>query len=358
MKPRIAIHWAGDPTSGGPARLAQQLLTSDVAQEFELLPLHQERPAAGPNIGLVAQFLRQLKVSEVDLVQVSGLGNEGFHAALAARLARRPVLLVIHGTVRDLAAPKNKLRNAIVARVLEPMTLRMASRIVTVAAHPMERSFLRRHAPKLGTPIVNGTPPRDAISAAASARLRSHLGLADDDIVCVNVGRLSLEKGHRHLADAVKDRAAELRAAKFRLLLAGEGPDAEDIRVLYEPVGDIVRFLGVRTDVEVLLRVADMFCFPTLHENMSLALLEAMAHGLAIVATDIPGNREALGPAGLMVPPADPVALGTAITTLTLNPEERSRLGLMARERQASLFTLAGMLDKYRSIYRETIGHA
>lgn len=352
-KPRVAVHWAGSPTSGGPAKIAAKLLQSDLAEDFDLFPLHQTA-AAGPfNLQLVASWIRALREQDVDLVHVSGLGNEGFHAALASWVAGRRTLVVVHGTVRDLRMPGSRLRNSIVAHLLEPLTLLMADRVGTVSKHASTRRFLAPFKRKLSTPLLNGTevlrnpgdPPVD----------RGDLGISPDAVVAISVGRMSLEKGFGTLAEAMAAAQRELRDCGFHLVLVGTGPDEPAIRHLYDGVADMVTFTGAREDVPALLRMSDMFCLPSFHENLSVAILEAMSAGVCIIASDIPGNREAIGNAGSVVPVGDPHALGRSLVEHTRSALMRSEMGQRAKERHLNLFTSEAMVDRYRTTYRETM---
>ena len=95
-----------------------------------------------------------------------------------------------------------------------------------------------------------------------------------------------------------------------------------------------VKFLGIRHDIPVLLSLADLFVFPSRFEGMPNAVLEAMSHGLPVIATAVQGVDEIIrdGENGLLVPVEDPIMLSDAILRLLKNPDERRRLGSAARE--------------------------
>jgi len=172
-------------------------------------------------------------------------------------------------------------------------------------------------------------------------RVRSELALGDGPVLIVT-SRLHHQKGHRYLFDA----AASLREdfPALCLLVVGEGRQRPEVEAHARRAGvaDAVRFLGFRTDVTDLLRAADIFVLPSLLEGLPHTALEAMAVGLAVVATGVDGVGEAVvdGETGLLVPPADPAALSDAIRRLLCDPSRAARMGRAGRERVAADFAL------------------
>ena len=151
--------------------------------------------------------------------------------------------------------------------------------------------------------------------------------------VLLSVGRLAEQKGHRFLLEAMPVILAEHPDA--RLLLAGDGHLRDALAAQAAPFEDRVSFLGVREDVPALIAHADLFVFPSLWEGQGNALLEAMAVGVPIVATDIPSTRETVtdGEHALLVPPGDAAALVSAVNRLLADPAMAARLAAAARIR-------------------------
>jgi len=124
-RPIVVQHSFGDPNSGGPITALGRILDSSLASKYEFVRMHQPSTAKPVDVRLLRQWVSFLRRVQPDLVHVRGLGNEGFRAALAARLAGCPRILVsIHGTVRDLNVPTSPRRTALV-RLVEPATLRL-----------------------------------------------------------------------------------------------------------------------------------------------------------------------------------------------------------------------------------------
>ncbi|MFO0908644.1 MAG: glycosyltransferase family 4 protein [Isosphaeraceae bacterium] len=181
---------------------------------------------------------------------------------------------------------------------------------------------------------------------------RLELG-ANDGPVVLFTGRLHPQKSLDILFDAWPRVARETRAL---LVLAGDGPERGRLETRADELdlGDRVRFLGRVDDVADVLRAADLFVLPSVAEGMSNSLLEAMATGLACIASDIGGNQDLLAPgeAGCLVSHRTPDAWADAIIGLLQNPTHRSRLGSRALRRIHEEFSIARVVDRYVALYR------
>lgn len=358
--PIIVQHSFGDPGSGGPIGALGRLLTSPLADDYTLVSMHQDRATGGFNLSLIREWVANLKQVRPDIVHVRGLGNEGFHAALAAWLAGcRNIVVSIHGTVRDLTVAPHQIRRRVLVSALEPLTLRMATDIVPVCEAMESRSFLDPVREKVRGVIHNGVAVPDEISEAARNSLRTDLGLGPRQVALISVGRLSVEKGHLDLARALSlcdDDVLE----RVVLVLAGDGPDSETILAAYSAVPKLqVQALGRRHDVVELLQASDIFVFPTLHENLSNALLEAMSVGIPVVATAVGGNVEVLAKGGgVLVMPGDHKAFASAVSQMTRSASRRVELGFEARQVVASAFTLDHMVAGWDRCYQDVLSKA
>jgi glycosyltransferase involved in cell wall biosynthesis len=355
MTPVVVQHSFGEPNSGGPITALGRILDSRLADKYEFVRMHQP-PAMKPiDLRLLRQWVLLLRHTRPDLVHVRGLGNEAFRAVLAARLAGCPRILVsVHGTVRDLTGPTS-LRRRLLTRVIEPATLRMATHLATVCQSAARRDFLAPYRSKIAGVIPNGVDPPTA-PRAERLRMRAELELSPDARVCVVIGRLSIEKGHLVLAEALRKVIED--APSPTVLGGGDGPDHERIAQAYGSVEGVdARFLGRRHDVAAILDACDIFVFPTLHENLSNALLEGMAAGLPVVATAVGGNVEVLERGGgILVPPSDPHALADALVRLLTDPDLRARYGRQAREVVRDHYTVDQMVTELDRVYRTILG--
>ena len=132
----------------------------------------------------------------------------------------------------------------------------------------------------------------------------------------------------------------ELADTDAHLVLVGSGTETEALRARAERSGVAAKvlILGSRNDVPSFLAVADLFVFPSLYEGLPLALAEAMAAGLPIIASNVPEIRETVGNTAVLVEPGNVTALSGAIRRLLSNRGAQSQLGLAARRRAEELF--------------------
>lgn len=255
-------------------------------------------------------------------------------AGLAGRIAvrgRRPTIFQPHGW--SFAASTGTTK-AMAVR-WERASARWADRVVCVSEqerHDGERTGVEATWAVVpnGVDLTRFVPVDDA----ARARLRTALELPVGAPVAVTVGRLVKMKGHGILLDAWRRVVSKLPHA--RLLIIGDGPDRAVLEARREPG---VMLVGERADVAQLLALADVYVHPSISEAMSLAVLEAMASGRSIVATDVGGAREAvLGGVGAVVPANDVAALADAVLVRLEDLQVAEREGARARAVAETLF--------------------
>lgn len=351
----ITQHIFGAANSGGPIVALDRLTAANLENEFVFHRMPQPGPAGGINLGLLSHFRKEILRIRPDMVHVRGLGNEGFHGALAARLAGVSRILVsVHGTVRDLQFPGNRIRHALVRDVLEPATLRMASHILTVCHYAAEREFLHPYRNKFVGVVHNGVEiPVPGVGRRAE--LRNQFGVAPEDVVAVCVSRITREKGYFLLAESLAKLPALDRV--LHLWIVGEGPDRAAIETVMPRRSDlVVHFLGHRSDVGDVLVEGDFFLFPSLHENLSNALLEGMSHGLPAIAFAVGGNTEVVASdAGALIPPGDVDSFSRAIAFYVLDSDARQAHGKRARELVAKSFSMSNMIEGMFDVYRRVL---
>ncbi len=171
------------------------------------------------------------------------------------------------------------------------------------------------------------------------------------------VGLLNAAKGHHVLLHAFSDLAGDF--PKARLAIVGEGELRSPLESLLKELGLEGRaFLaGYREDVPSLLKEMDCFVLPSLWEAMPYVLLEAMAAGVPVVATDVNGSRDIVrhGETGLLVPPDDPQALAAALAELLWNPARAESMARAALRRVFKEYSIEKMLDRVEGVYRDVL---
>lgn len=187
--------------------------------------------------------------------------------------------------------------------------------------------------------------------------VRTRLGIATDAPVVICVAKLHPQKGHADLLVALP---TVLRSHPGTVvLLAGEGPLRDQLAASAEAMGITgnVRLLGPRDDVPELLAAADLFVLPSLWEGLPMALLEAMASGLPVVATEVSGTRQVVAPeaTGIIVPVRDPDALAAAMRQLLADPLRARAMGQAGRERIVRGHSVEGQARAHAALYEASI---
>lgn len=188
------------------------------------------------------------------------------------------------------------------------------------------------------------------IASADRASARRAFGVADDEIVIGSVGRLVPVKNYELLL-----RAFSRLRARTRLVFIGEGPERAKLEGVAATCGITSRttLLGHREDVADLLVGLDVFVLPSRSEGMSNTLLEAMAAGVPVMASDVGGNREIVedGRSGLLFASEDEAGLSERLTSLVDDLSLRARLGRAGSDRVIREFSMGSMIRKYETLY-------
>ncbi|MET0226035.1 MAG: glycosyltransferase [Dokdonella sp.] len=271
------------------------------------------------------------------------------YAALALLGIRRSAFLnTRHGMG---GTPVGRLR-ATLYRLSMPRT----DRVVAVCAAAQRNLIERERLPAAKVVSVpNGIPIETftAASAAAHERLTAVLGLSSATRIVGFVGRLNWAKDLPTLLRAFAQ--VRTQRADAALVLVGDGALRAELEALAAALGIAahVHFLGDRNDVRELLPGFDLFAMSSVTEGYSIALLEAAATGLPIVATAVGGNAEIArdGVNGRSVPSGDPAALAAAVEALLGEPAEAVQMGRRGREWALREATVERMHTRYRELY-------
>jgi glycosyltransferase involved in cell wall biosynthesis len=227
---------------------------------------------------------------------------------------------------------------------------------------------LRRLADRLSHAVVANSGAVAAAWIETNSRLRDRMHVVengvqlgppgrsrppDAPVTIVCVASLVGYKGHETLLDALSS-LGDTRAP-WRVWLIGSGPDEASLRerIAASALGGRVELLGRQDDVGSWLEDADAAVLASYSEGLPNAVLEPMAYGLPVAATDVGGVSDLLADgAGLVVPPADAPALAAALRRLIEDPELRASLGAAGRDRVAGRFGIDAMRDRTLSVFR------
>jgi glycosyltransferase involved in cell wall biosynthesis len=292
----------------------------------------------------MARVARRVRDSRIQVVH-SYLFHGNWFGTLMARLARVPVVIASKRSLDVYSRTGERWACRVVNRLADRVTAN--SRAVRDHVHQTEGCPLEKIVV-----IPNGIDLNRVNSRNGTGRTES-LNSAPSGPVVGTVGRLSWKKGQVDLLDA----AAEVlgRVPKACFLLVGDGPLQGELQSRAKKLGieDHVRFAGSVEDGAAVLSQMDIFVLPPHMEGMSNSLLEAMAAGKPVVATNVGGNPEVVvdGKTGLLVPPGNPKALARAILRLLAAPGLARGLGEAGRVRAESEFTTGAMVARLEGLY-------
>ena len=203
--------------------------------------------------------------------------------------------------------------------------------------------------------IYNGINLHDTWHMTHDTCSRESLGIKKDDVVIMHVANLTPVKGHAHLLQAMARVLPE--CPKVKLVLVGEGPLRGQLTEMVEQLNltNHVVFLGKREDARQLLNMADICVLPSLSEGMSNAILEYMAAGKPVVATNVGGNPELVqnGETGILVDKENSEQLAKALILLANAPYKRTEMGRNGYEKVKNKFTLPAMVSAYTDLFTD-----
>jgi len=275
--------------------------------------------------------------------------------ALAARLAG----------IRTVAMSRRSLNDYQRRRPLLGWTerrLHRLTRFATANSRAVAEELVAEGFPPSNVALIhNGIAP-GSTDAPSRTAIRQILGLPPDAIVFVMVANLLAYKGHAALLSALAA-AAPCFGKPWRVLFPGEDRGlgiALQRQAMAAGLADNILWLGPRGDVRELLAAADVGLLTSTGEGFSNAILEYMAAGLPVIATDVGGNPEAVvdGRTGILVPPDAVEPLANALVSLARDPETARRMGAEGRRRVEECFSLDTCLDRYERVYRAILSGA
>lgn len=308
---------------------------------------------------VVPRLVRSFRRNRVDVVLVTHLHSAAVtYGRLAAWLCRRPSVVAPHGMDNLTFAGKRLFARHDVATLFWSDRLvllgerqgRYLRELEGVGARPWSR--IRE------TVVQNGIPMPPAPTPQAREQARAELGLQPDDLAVGIVARLTHVKGHEFLFDAVAKLAPTVPA--LRVVCIGDGEREAELKALVASSGiaDHVHFAGLRRDVARLLPGFDVACLTSRYECAPLAVIEAMAAGVPVVASDVGTVRDMVtdGVEGLLFPAGDASALAAHLERLAGDATLRARMGSAGRVRAERDFRIEHTAARYEQLLLELAG--
>jgi len=296
--------------------------------------------------GIVRDLYRLMKQKNIHIVRTHRY-RANLYGRLAALLSGVPVKIIsLHDNYRkDL-----RLERRIVNKIL----LKATDKIVAVS-ESIRKDIIKYDGIDSSKILVipNGIDTERFNPEGNFADIRKGFSIKESDIVLGFVGRVVPAKGLEYLIDALPFLKKEFK--NIKLLITGEGSTMERLKKKAKEnnVHDSIIFTGKRRDIPDILSCTDIFVMPSVAEGLPNALLEAMAMGKPIVATEVGGIPEVIKNrhSGFLVPPRNPEALATAIKDLISNEQLAAKMGQAARHIVLDNLSIKAIAQKWQTLY-------
>ena len=303
---RIILHDQGF-TIGGPKAVLDGI-EKQIGHRHEFVRLLQ-RESCGFNpikaVKFILDYRNKINRLNADAIYICGLEYNGLLMTFAAKLSNvKRVILSVHGSYWDIK--ERSLRISFLKYLIEPLEVLLADKVFTVCEeaqrHIKALKFARKNC---NAGVVYNMFPQEDYDSIPAGLFRAEYSIPSDSIVVAIVGRVCKDKGHQFIIDAIK----KFDDSRFVFVIVGTGDFIHEYeRQCAEEIGEKrVILTGARNDVNNILKDSDIFLFATLHENHSIALLEAVNMRCAALVTNIGGNPEIIedGKGGILIPVKD-----------------------------------------------------
>jgi glycosyltransferase involved in cell wall biosynthesis len=259
-----------------------------------------------------------------------------------AWLARVPVRIATHrGKIEAFPKWRQALHNVLI-------NFQIAHTLIAVSEQTRQQAIHEGVWENRITVIPNGVQPLDT-SSVNRAAVRRDLGLNENDIFLLSVGRLTYQKGHEFLVQAMSTVVGRFQNAKAGI--CGDGPLHSQLQkqILDAGLSNHMKLLGAWEDISPLLASAEIFVLPSRWEGLSRALMEAMAAGLPVIAAEVDGIKDLItdGVNGLLVASEDAGMLGNSILQLIADADMRMKLGAAGQAHVLKTHSVDDMCRKY-----------
>jgi glycosyltransferase involved in cell wall biosynthesis len=288
------------------------------------------------------RLLRFIRAEDVDVLHTH-LAYANILGTLCALLLRLPVVVSMHNVISGHSQNYRQ-------EYLERFLLRFVKHIIAVGENVAVD--YRKLFPKTVITLTNAVP--DPVVPYPSARLALRKDLLGDENtpMLIAVGRLTQQKGFSDLIAAFD--IIHSRFPQAKLLVAGDGDLREALlaETLAHGLQEHLLWLGTRSDVLNLLAASDIYVSSARWEGLSIAMLEAMSHGLALVATEVGDAPKVVVPGtGILVPPKRPDMLADSVCSLLADPAKARTLGQSARRRIQAEYGAQVWFERLMQIY-------
>lgn len=356
-KPIVMISFRENGENGGPFVSHKRIMESRLSEKYQFVPLIVPKGHLGIfNLKVIKQLKNDILKTKPDIVHFSGLQLEGFHIALACKLAKvKNSIVAVHGSTSE-AINFSKFKKFVI-HVVESITLRITDTSYGISKYVSSWSLIKKNSKKHIGYIYN-MPFAENEKTYNKKNIREELNIGYDEIVIVSTGRITEEKGFKVLCQVIKSLQIN---EKVRFIIAGDGEYFHEMSKELEREIQLekVFLLGYRSDIDVILSGSNIFVICSLHETLCISLLEAAQHGLALVATNVGGIPEIIvnNFNGFLTEINDVNSVKIALNELINDHSKMKQFGLNAKITINSKFSRESIIDQIDNLYRRVLNN-
>ena len=290
--------------------------STNLNNQYEFIPMILKDYHHGINLHDIRFYYKKVKEANPDIVHIRGAGVESLNAVIGAKLAASgKILVTVHGMYSDLVF-YNVIKKWICRHIIEKVIFSLSDGISCVCKTTSERTCFNKYKDKMLPFVYNRIPQYTQMGLAERKECRQLYDIPLSAKLGIYVGRITKEKGLSYLTEALKKLDNEW-PEKLYFLVVGDGDylcEMENACKLLRHSKNII-FLGEQIDVRQYLLISDFFVLPSLHENLSIAILEACAARLPCLVTKVGGNVEIIdhNVTGIVISPASSIDLCVGI---------------------------------------------
>lgn len=324
-----------------PLYLCQEAARSGEVAKREGIETHHLRMRSILDPGTIFHLWRALKRWRIDVIHTHS-SRDAWLAGIAGKLAGIPVVRTRH--------LRTRIGGPFVYHHLATQVLGVSQNVADYLIGEGVPAAQVQSIPT-GIDLQRFNPARGDLTD-----VRSEFGIAPEATLIGIIAVLRHRKGHRFLLEAFARLSAQYPSA--RLLIAGDGPQYENLQTQIADLGLQGRVIlaGHRQDIPDLLAALDVFILPSEEEALGTAILEAMAMGVAVAATNVGGIPEAVGDAGLLFAGSSTDAVEQALRRLLADSDYRHALALKGRQRVVEHFDQTLMVRRIEALYQQLCG--
>ncbi|WP_109700558.1 glycosyltransferase family 4 protein [Chitinophaga deserti] len=312
------------------------------------VPVHVIASEKAFDIGVWKKVRKFMKEQRIDIIHVHGT-RANTNVMWAARRLRIPLIYTVHGwSFHDGLHPLMRK-----ARILSEQFITRRAQANICVSESNRQTGLKTFGKFNAEVIRNGINPEKFNPAAQFPDIKAAYGIPEGTLVVGYIARMTLQKDPEGMIRGFHE--ALKTFPQMKLLMVGEGElkqAAIDTAAALN-ISDKVIFENFRQDVPAVLQGIDIYCLPSLWEGFPIGVLEAMAMGKTVVATDVDGTREAVshGENGWLIPPKDTGALAAAIVKMAEDKILREQLSQAAINTVREKYNVSGMTQRIENVY-------